>query len=165
MAADLSRAATAAGLLALLPLASLAAPPLADPTRPPAFAAPAAEGAGRSAGPARGAVALPAPPPASAPVLQSLQLGPGQASALVDGRLLRVGDRLGQRTLVAIDAQGLTLRTEAGRSERLELLSGVVKHAVGAAPGNASVQARLHGVAAAPVAAPSSSSSAGRTPP
>ncbi len=113
-------------------LAMTAAPVLAqvaDPTRPPAVltAAPAASGAAR-----------PAAAPASAPVpvrprVQSVQVpAEGRASALVDDRLVFVGDRVGERTVVAIDAQGLQLRNAKGQVESLPLIDAqvVVKHNV-----------------------------------
>jgi hypothetical protein len=65
--------------------------------------------------------AAPAPPR-----LQSVQLGrSGEATALVDGRLLRVGDALGEAKVVAIDLQGLQLRGPRGE-ERLWLLAALV---------------------------------------
>ncbi|HEV8690032.1 MAG TPA: hypothetical protein VGQ91_07045 [Ideonella sp.] len=90
----------------------------ADPTRPPA--APAAEG-GASAPRAARAASAPV-----APQLQSLQLGAGQASALVDGRIVQTGDALGSKRIVAIDADGLTLRDANGRSERMLLIPATI---------------------------------------
>jgi hypothetical protein len=92
----------------------------ADPTRPPVALAPeATASAPRVARPA-------APASAPAPVvprLQSVQVNTdGRASALVDGRLVQAGDPLGGSRIVAIDAQGLTLRDAKGRSERLLLI-------------------------------------------
>ena len=105
-----------------------AAPPLPDPTRPAAFAEPAAS----SAAPRRSDTA-PASAPA-APQLQSVQLAAnGGSSALVDGRLVRVGGRVGELTVVAIDEQGLWLRG-ARQEQRLSLLPGVSKLASGTAP-------------------------------
>ena len=109
-----------ASMLALLlaPAPAAAAPPagLADPTRPP--------GAAQATGPAQRAAA----PQAAAvdpPQLQSVQLGRGgETSALVDGRLLRVGDRLGEARVVAIDLQGLQLQGPRG-AERLWLLDAL----------------------------------------
>lgn len=105
-------------LLLLAPALAAAAPPtaLTDPTRPPgAVAAPVA--------------ASPRTPPKAAPAphrLQSVQLGRGgAATALVDGRLLRVGDTLGEAKVVAIDRQSLQLLGPQG-SERLWLLAAPV---------------------------------------
>ena len=97
--------------LAAAALAAAAAPaqagPLADPTRPPAWVAPAA-----SAAPARGTVGrAPAAEPRPQPRLQSVQLPEGgAASAVIDGRVVKVGDPVGDAVVVAIDADGLVLR-------------------------------------------------------
>jgi hypothetical protein len=124
-----------AALVALI-APSHAADKLPDPTRPPGMAAamsPDASGARRPA-----AARAPAES-ASAPTLQSLHLPrQGQPSALVDGRIVRPGDRLetpqGPRVVVAIDAQGLLLRPvgespkAARATQRLDLLAGIVRH-------------------------------------
>lgn len=93
-----------------------AAPPLPDPTQPPT---------------ARVAVAGPRPMArASAPaprlrVTSILVTRRGEASAWVDGRLLRVGERLpGGETVARIDAQGVTLQGPRGE-QRLWLLADV----------------------------------------
>ena len=105
-----------------------AAPPLPDPTRPAAFAEPAA-----SSAVARRSETTPATAPA-APQLQSVQIvANGGSTALVDGRLVRVGGRVGELTVVAIDEQGLWLRG-ARQDQRLSLLPGVAKLASGTAP-------------------------------
>jgi hypothetical protein len=107
--------------------AAVAAPPLPDPTRPAAFA----ELAASSAAPRR-SEAAPASAPA-APQLQSVQLAAnGGSSALLDGRLVRVGTRVGELTVVSIDEQGLWLRG-ARQERRLSLLPGVNKLASGTA--------------------------------
>lgn len=104
-------------LLLLAPALAAAAGPagLADPTRPPgAVAAPAA--------PVAAAPHTPRKAPSMPPRLQSVQLGRGgEATALIDGRLLRVGDALGGAKLVSIDLQGVQLQGPQG-SERLWLL-------------------------------------------
>ena len=105
-----------------------AAPPLPDPTRPAAFAEPAASSAVARRSEAT-AVAAPA-----APQLQSVQIvANGGSTALVDGRLVRVGGRVGELTVFAIDEQGLWLRG-ARQDQRLSLLPGVAKLASGTAP-------------------------------
>ncbi|MFO1339326.1 MAG: hypothetical protein U1F53_14055 [Burkholderiaceae bacterium] len=64
-----------------------------------------------------------------------MQVGPtGQTSALVDGRVLQAGDALGDARIVAIDADGLTLRDAKGRTERLLLLSQAIAKRDGGAP-------------------------------
>jgi hypothetical protein len=107
-------------LLLLAAGGAAAAPPtgLADPTRPPGVVAAPVATASNTA-----PKAAPAPPR-----LQSVQLGrSGEATALVDGRLLRVGDALGEAKVVAIDLQGLQLQGPRG-SERLWLLAALVEH-------------------------------------
>jgi len=112
-------------LLALWPGGSAA---LGDPTRPPTAEAraPTVRAAAVAA-----AASAPAAPPA--PVLQSIQLRRGgEGSALVDGRLLRIGDRLGDAVVTAIDGDGLTLRGARG-PERLPMWpAGRITRAPGA---------------------------------
>jgi hypothetical protein len=95
-----------------------------DPTRPAgALAADAGASAPRAPRPA--ATASSAAP--ATPQLQSVQVGTdGRATALVDGRLLQAGDALGGSRVIAIDADGLTLRDAKGRSERLPLISSSI---------------------------------------
>jgi hypothetical protein len=116
----------AAGCLAAALLASAVpagAQNLADPTRPPA-----AWGAASAASAPARAASVPAPRPLR---VQSVQLPrEGRASALVDSRLVFVGDRLGAGTVAAIDAQGVELKRADGRSERLPLIdAAIVKQA------------------------------------
>lgn len=96
---------------------------LQDPTRPPLALAPAVAASG---------VVHAAPVPAAPLRVQSVQLRPqGGSSALVDGRLVMVGDRVGARTVAAIDAQGVQLRDAHGHVERLRLIDAdVIKQAV-----------------------------------
>lgn len=98
-----------AGLWLLAAAPAHAVPALADPTRPPGFTRPTSTPAVRSGGGGSDAVAeVPAP---VMPKLQSLQVSAGGgSSALVDGRVVRVGDRLGETLVVTIDAQGILLR-------------------------------------------------------
>lgn len=106
-------------LLLLAAGGATAAPPagLADPTRPPVVTATPVAAASSTA-----PKAAPVPPR-----LQSVQLGRGsEATALVDGRLLRVGDTLGEAKVVAIDLQGLQLMGPRG-SERLWLLAALMQ--------------------------------------
>jgi hypothetical protein len=126
----------ARALLALAPLLAGAAlaNPLADPTRPPTLAAPPRPAAARppalpatpaSATPAPATAALEAPP---MPQLQGVHLpNQGPPTALVDGKLLRPGDRLagpwGERQVQAIDHQGLLLAQPGRAPLRLWLLA------------------------------------------
>ncbi len=82
-----------------------------DPTRPPAFAAAPSGAAPRSAAAAASAV-KPAPPPL---LLGAVQVGrDGAASALLDGQVVRVGDKVGDSSVTQIDSQGVTLRGPKG---------------------------------------------------
>ena len=111
---------------------------LADPTRPPAGLAGIATvpGPGGSAVlTAQGHPSAPHSPHAAAsqpvvqplvplaPLLQALHLPQqGAASAIVDNRLVRAGDKVGERTVLSIDSQGLLLRATTGNgTERLSL--------------------------------------------
>ncbi len=104
------------------------AEPVLDPTRPMA----ALLGESAEASPAKAARS--AAPAASAPVaatprLQSVQTSSsGAASALLDGRLVRVGDRVGEQSVAVIDRRGLTLRGPRGE-QRLSLLNGITQTA------------------------------------
>lgn len=106
-------------LLACAAVSRAAPPALPDPTRPPLLeAAPTGTAYGlrhplRLAA-HRAAEAASAPLPVPLPLVQSVRLArQGAATALVDGRLLRVGDRLsgpwGERAITTIDEQGLLL--------------------------------------------------------
>ena len=122
----------AGSVLALCLLASAplgAAPPLADPTRPPDFAAGASPTAAVAAAAARSAdAALRTPLPRQ---LQAVQTSArGVATALIDARVVRVGDVLGDGpgavTVQAIDADGVTLRGPHYQ-QRLALAPGGTK--------------------------------------
>ncbi|WP_088285576.1 hypothetical protein [Ideonella sp. A 288] len=127
--------------LRLLPIAALGlamvawAGPLADPTRPPTIAVPASTAAPAGPRPAAAAAAAARAPvaPVVAPVLQSLQVSArGPSSAMVDGQVVQVGDRIGERLVLAIDHDGLLLRAATGQgTERLTLLPGGTKQAAG----------------------------------
>lgn len=127
--------------LVALTAAAVSAPPLgalADPTRPPPALQPVAAmpghpsaRAGALPGPARAASAVPAEP---LPLLQGVQLpARGAPSALLDGRVLRTGDSVAGRRVLAIDNQGVTLSAAdgSGATERLSLLAGEVKQPPG----------------------------------
>jgi len=111
------------GCTAMLPAA--AQPALADPTQPPGLVQPVAATRTRS-GAADAAPVW--------PLLQSVQVSAsGSSSALIDGRVVRVGDRLGEMSVVAIDAQGILLRGSR-YDQRLALLPGLVKTSSARAP-------------------------------
>src|SRR3989304_3311660 len=103
---------------------------LSDPMQPPAFAAPASAAAGvRSAG---------------AGVLQSTLLSKGRRIAMIDGKPMQVGDRIGAAIIVAIDPASVTLR-EAGATRGLHLYQGVEISSAAAAKAPASQNARKEG--------------------
>ncbi|MDT7836883.1 hypothetical protein [Aquabacterium sp. OR-4] len=141
-----------AGLVALsaiigaaVVVAAQPSPLLSDPTRPPAAVAAAAAAA--VAGPAAsgrvqpaGAGLAVARSDAAAPALrlQSLRMpAKGPASALIDGREVKLGDAVGERVVAAIDADGVLLRGSAARAgdtsgdRRLRLLGGDEKQPPG----------------------------------
>jgi MSHA biogenesis protein MshK len=126
MTAPHARIAIAALALACCATTSAQTAALADPMRPPGAAAPAARAGTAPRPPASPASAASASAPPPAPLLQSVQLG-AVATALVDGRLVRIGDRVGGAQVIAIDIQGLQLQGPHG-TERLRLLSAVIQH-------------------------------------
>jgi MSHA biogenesis protein MshK len=102
--------------------AAALAQPLADPTRPgPGTAAAAVDGgAPRPAGEAA---------PKTWPQLQSVRISaPGEASAVIDGRLVRKGDHVGDAVVVTIEARSVVLRT-THYTQQIGLTPGVVKTA------------------------------------
>ena len=116
-----------AALTPLAPAMPAHAAPLADPTRPAASAlAPAAPAPARTG--ASAAASAPTTAAAVTPALrvQSVQVPrEGRPSALVDGRLVMVGDRLGDREVVAIDTRGVQLRGPQGALRHLPLLDAL----------------------------------------
>ncbi|MEX8494318.1 hypothetical protein [Sphaerotilus sp.] len=106
---------------------------LPDPTRPPPGMDRSPAPTGLLAQRAATMVAEPAaymrPPhpvaPVVAPRVQGLQLHadamPGSATALIDGRLVRVGDRLGDAIVQDIRADGVWLRLPRGGTQWLGL--------------------------------------------
>jgi MSHA biogenesis protein MshK len=108
------------------PRLAAAEPALADPTQPPGLVQPAA------AAPARAGVAAELAP--AWPQLQSVQVSAqGGSSALIDGRVVRIGERVGEMTLVAIDADGILLRGKR-YEQRLGLVPGIAKTPSARAP-------------------------------
>jgi MSHA biogenesis protein MshK len=81
----------------LLLAAPLRAAELVDPTRPPASHSGAAE-----------------PAPAEGWQLTSILVSPERRVAVIDGRRLRVGDRLGDAEVVEIRLTGVRLRNARG---------------------------------------------------
>ena len=105
-----------------------------DPTRPSAAAQPAKVASAVAPG---ASVALPSPPASAPDRLLSVHLPRGGSpSALVNDRLVRVGDRLGTATVAGITADGLQLRTPRGALAWLPLIDapGLARVSVPAPP-------------------------------
>jgi MSHA biogenesis protein MshK len=102
------RLIAACGLLAA---SSAFAQALSDPTRPPSFSG----DSGRSAAAA-----------APASRLQSVLISPGRKLAVIDGRTVALGERIGDATLFAIAPTEVTLQKGAGY-QTLKLYPGVEK--------------------------------------
>lgn len=96
---------------------------LADPMRPPAFALPAGATGEQTSG--------------GGPVLQSTLLSEGRRIAMIDGKPMKVGDRIGRARIISIDPGTVTLR-EANRTRVLQLYPGVGVTRPGAAKAAAS---------------------------
>jgi MSHA biogenesis protein MshK len=88
---------------------------LPDPTRPPAFLFAPADGDGPPADASGGGL-----------VLQSVLIAPNRRSAIIGGRTLSIGDRLGDFTLVRVSEGEVQLRGPEG-SRTLKLFPAVTK--------------------------------------
>ena len=97
---------------------------LSDPMRPPAFAAPAGSLTGEQASD-------------GVPVLQSTLLSNGRRIAMIDGKPMKVGDRIGSARIISIDPGAVTLR-EANKTRVLQLYPGMDVTSPGAAKAAAS---------------------------
>lgn len=138
-------------LLAALSGGAVSAAP-SDPTRPPPgmVTGPAQAGSAglvfgitspTPAAPPRAAV-LRAPAPTPVPRVQALRHHPtdtpsASASALIDGRLFRVGDRLGDATVQEIRPDGVWLRPTRGTPQWLGLYDLAEPPATTSAPDSA----------------------------
>ena len=134
-----------ADMLMVLLTGTAAQAALPDPTRPPpgvALSVPVTTALPRPAlpGPAQG-LAVPVPPPAPTPRVQALQRPSegqsGSASALIDGRLVRTGDRVGDATVQEIRPDGVWLRLSRGGTQWLGLFAPVEAPAAEASTGTA----------------------------
>jgi MSHA biogenesis protein MshK len=83
---------------------------LSDPMQPPAFLAPANAARGEQA-------------PGGGLVLQSTLLSGGRRIAMIDGKPMQVGDRIGRARIVSIDPDAVTLR-ESNTTRVLQLYPG-----------------------------------------
>jgi len=108
------------GLMLLLLAAAAAQAQVADPTRPPAALAASA--------PMPGAQAASASAPKPPPELQALRLGRNMPPlALIDDKLVRIGDRVGEASVLAISEEGVLMRVGRGPDQWLRLNPGVRK--------------------------------------
>lgn len=94
---------------ALLPVAIAAAQEPADPTRPPT--APLAGAAGRME---------------DGPVLQWVYLSPSRTEAMVSGKIVHVGERVGNAQVLKISESSVVLRSPSGL-RTLSLYPGMEK--------------------------------------
>ena len=106
-------------LLLVLPGALALGQNAFDPTRPPdppkvSNLNPSATGG------------LGSPVPATGPVLQSVLMSDTHAEAIIDGRVVRIGDRIALGKVVSISESEVTLRTNAGL-QTLKLFPGIEK--------------------------------------
>ena len=128
--ADPVSARSLAAALAFLALAAGAnAQSLPDPTRPPAHARETAVAAGAGAAAPAG--------------LQSIMIAGGRRSALIDGRQVRVGGKVGTARIARIDETGVVLRNADGSTETLRLYpDGTMKPHAQASPAGRRVAGR-----------------------
>ncbi|MGH8739596.1 MAG: MSHA biogenesis protein MshK [Burkholderiales bacterium] len=96
----------------LLAASAALAQGLADPTRPPSFS---------------GEVSRSAAAPASR--LQSVLISPGRKLAVIDGRTVALGERVGDATVYAIAPNEVTLQKGAGY-QTLKLFEGIEKQGI-----------------------------------
>ena len=82
-----------------------------DPMRPPTFIAPSGGGDSAAMSP-------------SGPVLQSTLLSQGRRIAMIDGKPMKIGDKIDGARIVAIDPASVTLR-EGKATRVLQLFQGV----------------------------------------
>ena len=69
-----------------------------------------------------------APPPAGPdPVVKSILFSTGRRLAVVDGRIVKVGDRVGQNEVVEIERAAVVFRTPSGTQRRVDLYQGGVQ--------------------------------------
>jgi len=108
----------------------------ADPTAPPPGLMAATDGLAHAPARAASGAHAASAPVAAVPRVESVRFGGERpATALVDGRMLAVGDRLGDAVVTAIDEQGVSLRSAKGAPRLLALAPGIHKTPVAVAEG------------------------------
>jgi MSHA biogenesis protein MshK len=95
---------------------------LADPTRPTAAFRSGSGTGGTAAGPAKW-------------TLTSTLIAPDRRVAVINGKVVQVGQKIDGAELVAVETGSVLLR-RAGRKIELKLMAGSVKEAVKPAPGS-----------------------------
>jgi hypothetical protein len=93
---------------------------LPDPTRPPPGLMPATALPPGTAPVAASAASAPPADTLAGLTLVRVDALTGKGMALIGGRMVSVGDRVGQAVVTAVDTQGVTLRTSRG-TRRLSL--------------------------------------------
>ena len=108
-----------------------------DPTAPPPGLVSASDGTVRAPSRAASSAHAASAAVAAVPRVESVRFGGERpATALVDGRMLAVGDRLGDAVVTSIDEQGVSLRSTKGASRLLALAPGIHKTPVALAEGD-----------------------------
>jgi MSHA biogenesis protein MshK len=126
------------GFVAALAGAGVGAETLPDPTRPPAFLFAPVDGEAAAAEAAKGGL-----------VLQSVLIAPGRRTAIIGGRHVTIGERLGDFTLVRVDETEVQLRGPEG-SRTLKLFPDSEKRLARAAVATQGTAPRAPGDAARP---------------
>ena len=109
----------------------------ADPTAPPPGLVAASDGTMRAPARAASSARAASAAVAAVPRVESVRFGGERPpTALVDGHMLAVGDRLGDSVVTSIDEQGVSLRSIKGASRLLALAPGIHKTPVAMAEGD-----------------------------
>lgn len=103
------------------PFAQIAPEKTATDNLPVASTTPASASQPTPATNASAIVAAPAPPPPLTYKLQSLFYRAKDPSAVINGKTLFIGDRVGEAHVVAIDKDSVTIKTRQGETKILEL--------------------------------------------
>ena len=108
-----------------------------DPTAPPAGLTSEGEAPVRAAARAASGASAAKAATVAAPHVESVRTGGDQpATALIDGRMVRIGDRMGDAVVTAIDDQGVTLRAGKGPARWLAFAPGIRKTPSAGGDGN-----------------------------
>lgn len=72
-------------------------------------------------------LSLPAPPNDQDPVVHSILFSPQRKLAVIQGRIYKVGDRVGRSEIVDIERAAVVIKTASGERRRVELQSPAAK--------------------------------------